>query len=161
MLETAPPLNPQPSTRSPKLQPLIPTHKRARPTTCTRSKNLPASSLLLSSLELSDTTVYESYIRALFGTASHFCEKLLDVATEVAATAPTQPSAVEKIWHTSDSQGQNLALATGERHGRVPSSDLHEVEEFLDVAPVVVIDLQNLQCQRHTLISHEVLTQSF
>ena len=33
-----------------------------------------SSSLLLSSLELSDTHVYEPYIRALFGTASHICE---------------------------------------------------------------------------------------
>jgi len=32
------------------------------------------ASLLLSSLELSDTKVYESKIRALPGTASHFCE---------------------------------------------------------------------------------------
>ena len=32
------------------------------------------SSLLLSSLELSDTTIYEPWIRALLGTASHFCE---------------------------------------------------------------------------------------
>ena len=32
------------------------------------------SALLFSSLELSDTTIYEPYIRALFGTASHFCE---------------------------------------------------------------------------------------
>jgi len=32
------------------------------------------SSLLLSSLELSDTQVYEPYIRALLGTTSHFCE---------------------------------------------------------------------------------------
>jgi len=32
-----------------------------------------SSSLLLSSLELSDTQVYEPYIRALLGTASHFC----------------------------------------------------------------------------------------
>ena len=31
------------------------------------------SSLSLSSLELSDTQVYEPYIRALLGTASHFC----------------------------------------------------------------------------------------
>ena len=30
-------------------------------------------SLLLSSLELSDTNVYEPYIRALLGTGSHFC----------------------------------------------------------------------------------------
>jgi len=33
-----------------------------------------SSSLLLSSLELSDTTIYEPYIRALLGTASHFCQ---------------------------------------------------------------------------------------
>jgi len=32
------------------------------------------SSLLLSSLELSDTQVYEPQTRALLGTASHFCE---------------------------------------------------------------------------------------
>jgi len=31
-------------------------------------------SLLLSSLELSDTQVYEPSVRALLGTASHFCE---------------------------------------------------------------------------------------
>ena len=33
-----------------------------------------SSSLLLSSLELIDTQVYEPYTRALLGTASHFCE---------------------------------------------------------------------------------------
>ena len=33
-----------------------------------------SSSLLLSSLELSDKQVYEPWIRALLGTASHFCE---------------------------------------------------------------------------------------
>jgi len=33
-----------------------------------------SSSLLLSSLELSDTQVCEPKIRALLGTASHFCE---------------------------------------------------------------------------------------
>ena len=36
--------------------------------------HLPSSSLLLSSLGLSDTQVYEPQIRALLGTASHFCE---------------------------------------------------------------------------------------
>ena len=35
---------------------------------------LVSSSLLLPSLELSDTKVYEPYIRALLGTASQFCE---------------------------------------------------------------------------------------
>ena len=33
-----------------------------------------SSPLLLSSLELSDAKVYEPYIRAILGTASHFCE---------------------------------------------------------------------------------------
>jgi len=33
-----------------------------------------SSSLLLSRLELSDTKVYEPQIRALLGTAAHFCE---------------------------------------------------------------------------------------
>ena len=32
---------------------------------------------LLSSIDLSDTKVYEPYIRALFGTASHFCETVV------------------------------------------------------------------------------------
>ena len=34
----------------------------------------PSSSLLLSSLELSNTQVYEPWIRTLLGTASHLCE---------------------------------------------------------------------------------------
>ena len=34
----------------------------------------PSSSLFLSSLELSDTTLYEPSIRALLGTSSHFCQ---------------------------------------------------------------------------------------
>ena len=33
-----------------------------------------SSSSLLSSLELSDTHVYEPWIRALLGTAAHFCK---------------------------------------------------------------------------------------
>jgi len=33
-----------------------------------------SSSLLLSSLELSDTTVYEPQLRARLGTTAHFCE---------------------------------------------------------------------------------------
>ena len=36
-----------------------------------------SSSLLLSSLELSDTKVYEHQIRALLGTALHFCEAVV------------------------------------------------------------------------------------
>ena len=33
-----------------------------------------SSSLLLSSLELSDTKVYQPLVRALLGTAAHFCQ---------------------------------------------------------------------------------------
>jgi len=40
-----------------------------------------SSSLLLASLELSDTQVYDPSIRARLGTAAHFCE--------VVASAPT------------------------------------------------------------------------
>jgi len=36
-----------------------------------------SSSLLLSSLELSDTKVYEPYIRARLGTAAHLCEVIV------------------------------------------------------------------------------------
>ena len=39
-----------------------------------RTISLSSFSLLLSSLELSDTKVYEPQMRALLGTASHFCE---------------------------------------------------------------------------------------
>ena len=40
--------------------------------------NLPSScAVLLSSLELSDTHVYDPSIRALVGTASHFCESVV------------------------------------------------------------------------------------
>ena len=43
---------------------------RVRPQPATPS----SSSLLLSSLELSDTTLYEPQIRARLGTTAHFCE---------------------------------------------------------------------------------------
>ena len=47
-----------------------------------------SSSLLLLSLELSDTTIYEPQIRALLGTASHFCEAVV-----------VSPQAIpRKIW---------------------------------------------------------------
>ena len=39
-----------------------------------RKAGCSASSCLLSSLELSDTKVYAPKIRALLGTAAHFCE---------------------------------------------------------------------------------------
>ena len=40
-----------------------------------------SSSLLLASLELSDTKVYEPSIGALLGTASHFCEDVVQLTT--------------------------------------------------------------------------------
>jgi len=40
---------------------------------------VPSSSLLLSSLELSDAKVYEPSIRARLGTAAHFCEVVCQV----------------------------------------------------------------------------------
>ena len=50
-----------------------------------------SSSLLLSSLELSDTQVYGPQIRARLGTASHFCEGVvLKLRTH---------SYAERIWH--------------------------------------------------------------
>ena len=41
------------------------------------SRRSSASSLLLSSLELSDASIYEPCIRALLGTAPHFCEAVV------------------------------------------------------------------------------------
>ena len=49
-------------------------HGRTRDGSHTRTSMSSSSSLLLSSLELSDTKVYAPEIRALLGTASHFCE---------------------------------------------------------------------------------------
>ena len=54
-------------------------------------------SLLLSSLELSDTKVYEPYTRALLGAASHFCEvvvlkfEAVDRATRPPNLCPQTP----------------------------------------------------------------------
>ena len=55
-----------------------------------------ALSLLLSSLELIGTKVYEPSKRALLGSASHLCK--------------SAPTAVERIWQTLDSHGQIMAL---------------------------------------------------
>ena len=56
-------------------------------TWCLRTDHQPSerdqisfSSLLLSSLELSDTKVYEPYIRARLGTTAHFCEVVVQIA---------------------------------------------------------------------------------
>jgi len=46
------------------------------------SSNYFSSSLLLSSLELSDTKVYEPELRALLGSAAHFC-KVVDLKLDI------------------------------------------------------------------------------
>ena len=49
-------------------------------------KSSSPSSLLLLSLELSDTKVYEPYVRALLETASYFCEVVVLKLSGVPAT---------------------------------------------------------------------------
>jgi hypothetical protein len=44
------------------------------------------TSSLLSSLVLSDTKVYEPYIRALLGTASHLCEAVVLSCSEISCS---------------------------------------------------------------------------
>jgi len=59
----------------------------------TRHAHPSSSSLLLSSLELSDTKVYEPQIRALLGTALHFCEVIvLKLRTAPIGTAHPLPA---------------------------------------------------------------------
>ena len=54
---------------------LVSTHLVPQPGRLRASVKSPSSSsLLLSSLELSDTQVYEPQLRARLGAASHFCE---------------------------------------------------------------------------------------
>jgi len=55
-----------------------------------------SSSLLLSSLELSDTKVYAPQIRALLGTDSHSCEVVV-LNPLIPADRQTQPLVVEGI----------------------------------------------------------------
>ena len=51
-----------------------------------------SSYLLLSSLELSDTKVYKPWIRALLGTAAHFCEVVvLKLRTQSLTASVTKP----------------------------------------------------------------------
>ena len=59
-----------------------------------------SSSLLLSSLELSDTKVYEPQIRALLGTASHFCRQNTGFSTQSGpkTSAPGQVRMVKPKW---------------------------------------------------------------
>ena len=75
-----------------------------------------SSSLLLASLELSDTQVYEPSIRALLGTVSHFCEVVVVKCSiprsgVVSDPLPSEEGTTYNILRTSpESQGQNLAL---------------------------------------------------
>ena len=72
-----------------------------------------SSSLLLSSVELSDTKAYGPEIRALFGTASHFCQiivlKLRTVPKDVGAWLRIQTlregSRVCSQWHPCHTAG--------------------------------------------------------
>jgi len=63
----------------------------------------PSSSLLLSGLELSDTQVYEPQIRALLGTAPHFCEvvvlKLNPHADHVRGATGVEEEPPERLLH--------------------------------------------------------------
>ena len=64
-----------------------------------------SSSLLLSSLESSDTQVSESGIRALLGTTSHFCEALvLKSRTAPKCTALTLKSASWSVAPADEGQ---------------------------------------------------------
>ena len=63
---------PHPDTRSCSLLIMLLPRHSATPETHVQENSF-SSSLFLSSLELSDTQDYEPYIRALLGTASHFC----------------------------------------------------------------------------------------
>jgi len=59
-----------------------------------------SSSLLLSSLELSDTKVYEPLIRAHLGTAAHFCEVgVRKLRTVDCPACAHQPSRLDQIVH--------------------------------------------------------------
>ena len=61
----------------------------------------PSSSvLLLSSLEMSDTHVYEPLIRTLLGTASHFCEEVvLELRTPATTSVHRQPAQCNVPWY--------------------------------------------------------------
>ena len=70
------------------------------------------SSLLLSSLELSVTNVYELQIRARLGTDARFCKiVILKLRTETSTSERTGDEKSEGVQALlSDSQGQNPAL---------------------------------------------------
>ena len=69
-----------------------------------------SSSALLASLELSDTKVYEPYMRALFGTAAHFCT----VVVLKSRTGLCERSAVGTL-HRVQAEPSGEGLATTSR----------------------------------------------
>jgi len=80
-----------------------------------------SSSLLLSRLELSDTKVYEPQIRALLGTASHFCELVvLKFKTVDAGSPPIVPATT--LHRTGN--GVVVPTALPEVGRRAPSTTL-------------------------------------
>ena len=72
-----------------------------------------SSSSLLSSLELSDTQVYEPWIRALLGTASHFCSfvyrppSMMPAKLSIEMMMGEHPAA-RKIWQNTFSTFFNI-----------------------------------------------------
>ena len=74
------------------------------------------SSVLLSSSELSDTQVYEPYIRAIIGTASHFCKVVvLNLRLDRQVDCPEDTATyVHRVGRTArnDSKGKSLLLLT-------------------------------------------------
>ena len=72
-----------------------------------------SSYLLLSSLELSDTQVYEPEIRAILGTASHFCQvvvyKLLMLSVSADGDEPVleKSEGTEIVW----AEGKNVTVS--------------------------------------------------
>jgi hypothetical protein len=72
-----------------------------------RPRPQPSSSfLLLSSLELSDTTIHEPYIRALLGTAPHVCQVV--VLKLRPSTPDPQPQTLNPRPSAPDPQPQTL-----------------------------------------------------
>ena len=72
------------------------------------------SSVLLSSLELYDTTIYEPEIRALLGTAPHFCSAVgfeLRTAPQVAAAQSIAGVKKGKLQHEVQGAGCRVQSA--------------------------------------------------
>ena len=86
-------------------------------------------SSLLSSLELSDTTIYEPYIRALLGTAPHFCSAIvLKLRTVPLGTAPSL-RIVRPTGGETDEEGRDIVLGLPDTH-RFPHH-LAETDELV------------------------------